>query len=191
MVLLHDLHRLTILPRKAFAQVSRLHLWGTLQDHARTISNTAYQLGSLMLELSYASANLVQAARGNSGPLLSAQTGFLSSDGTHAHVSNRVPSLPPFGGLGRCSSLWYRARSRGCAGRQDSLAPSSSRARGGERRVSIQTSSLTLTDRLLVLYMPLHFITFGLGDRSCHSCASLHQEHDYSYSWQMRCPFIT
>lgn len=51
-----------------------------------------------MLELSFASANLVQASRGNSGPLLSAQTGFLSPDGTQPHVTNRVPSLSPFVG---------------------------------------------------------------------------------------------
>lgn len=76
-----------------------------LQNQGRTISNTAYQLGSLMLELSLASANLVQAARGNSGPLLSAQPGFLTADGSHATISNRVPSISPFLGMGDAGGL--------------------------------------------------------------------------------------
>jgi hypothetical protein len=59
------------------------------------ISNSAYDLGSLLLELSLATANLANAAGGNAGPLISAQTGFLAGDGSHPHITNRVPSLLP------------------------------------------------------------------------------------------------
>lgn len=50
----------------------------------------------MLLELSLAASNLGQAAAGNGGPLLSAQTGFLSSDGTHSHVTNRGLGPLPF-----------------------------------------------------------------------------------------------
>ena len=66
--------------------------WEHLQEEARQISNTTYDLGCLLLELSLATANLANASSGNAGPLISAQTGFLAADGTHAHVTNRVPS---------------------------------------------------------------------------------------------------
>lgn len=65
------------------------------QEEARRLSNSAYNVGSLLLELSLAATNLSQAASGNGGPLLSAQTGFLSTDGSHPHITNRVPSGPP------------------------------------------------------------------------------------------------
>lgn len=65
-----------------------------MQDQARLVSSTAYDYGCLLLELSLATANLAQAAGGNISPLVCAHTGFLAPDGTHAHVTNRVP--PPF-----------------------------------------------------------------------------------------------
>ena len=73
-----------------------------MQEQARQISNTTYDLGCLLLELSLATANLANAAGGNAGPLISAQTGFLAADGTHAHVTNRVPSMlqAPVAGMG-------------------------------------------------------------------------------------------
>lgn len=60
------------------------------------ISNTAYNAGSLLLEISLAAANLAQAANGNAGPLLSAQTGFLAPDGSQPQITNRIPTPAPF-----------------------------------------------------------------------------------------------
>ena len=63
----------------------------SMQDQARSLSNIAYNVGSFMLELSLAASNLSLVGAGNAGPLLCAQTGFLSTDGTHPHVTNRIP----------------------------------------------------------------------------------------------------
>ena len=73
--------------------------FGLVQEQARDLSNTTYELGSLLLELSLATTNLAQAANGNAGPLLCAQTGFLAPDGSHAHVTNRSPAVNPYMGL--------------------------------------------------------------------------------------------
>ena len=70
-----------------------LHDW--LQGEATRLSNAAYSVGSMLMELSLAANNLAQAGSGNGGPMLSAQTGFLSLDGSHSHVTNRVPGPPP------------------------------------------------------------------------------------------------
>lgn len=51
-----------------------------------------------MLELSLATSNLAQAANNNAGPLICAQTGFLSGDGSHSHITNRIPSMAPIMG---------------------------------------------------------------------------------------------
>ena len=72
---------------------------GLVQEQARDLSNTTYELGSLLLELSLATTNLGQAANGNAGPLLCAQTGFLAPDGSHANVTNRSPAVNPYMGL--------------------------------------------------------------------------------------------
>ena len=66
-----------------------------LQGEATRLSNAAYSVGSMLMELSLAANNLAQAGSGNGGPMLSAQTGFLSLDGSHSHVTNRVPGPPP------------------------------------------------------------------------------------------------